>query len=68
MKRSILRPVVLLAGVISIIFGNGLKAQDLQSAIKLMRSENYDKAEEMWKSLIQKNPADSKNYFYLGET
>jgi len=67
MKRSILRPVVLLVGVISILFVNGLKAQDLESAIKLIRSENYDKAEEMLKSLIQKNPSDSKSYFYLGE-
>ena len=67
MKRSILRPALLLAGVFSIVLTGNLQAQDLVSAIKLTRSEQYDKAEAMLKELIQKEPSNSKNYFYLGE-
>ena len=44
-----------------------LKAQDLNSATLLTRSEQYDKAETMFKELIQKEPTNSKNYFFLGE-
>jgi tetratricopeptide (TPR) repeat protein len=45
----------------------GIKSQDLNSAIQLTKSESYDKAEEMYKALIQKEPGNSKNYFYYGE-
>ncbi len=67
MKRSMSRPVVLLAGVFAFFMLNNVKAQDLNTAIQLTRSESYDKAEEMYKALIQKEPGNSKNYFYLGE-
>jgi|GEM_PF-108647 len=67
MKRSMLRPALLLAGVFSIVLTGNLQAQDLVSAIKLTRSEQYDKSEEMLKALIQKEPSNGKNYFYLGE-
>jgi tetratricopeptide (TPR) repeat protein len=66
MKRLILRPAFLLAGVLT-LFAVTIKAQDLNSATLLTRSEQYDKAEAMFKQLIQKEPASSKNYFYLGE-
>jgi predicted Zn-dependent protease len=66
MKRSMLSPVFLLAGVFSVMLVD-IQAQDLNSAIKLTRSEQYDKAEEMLKALIQKEPSNSKNFFYLGE-
>jgi len=62
-----LRPVVLLAGVFVFFMVNNVKAQDLNEAIQLTRSESYDKAETMYKALIQKEPGNSKNYFYLGE-
>jgi tetratricopeptide (TPR) repeat protein len=42
-------------------------SQDIDAAIQLSRSEQYDKAEIALKELIQKEPANSKNYFYLGE-
>jgi tetratricopeptide (TPR) repeat protein len=42
-------------------------AQDLTSAIQLTRSEQYDKAETILKDLINKEPSNSKYYFYLGE-
>jgi thioredoxin-like negative regulator of GroEL len=45
----------------------GVRAQDLKTAIQLTKSESYDKAEEMFNALIQKEPHNSKYYFYLGE-
>lgn len=66
MKRSILTPATMLA-VILIIFSCNLKAQDLNSAILLTRSEQYDNALAMFEELIKKEPANSQNYFYLGE-
>ena len=67
MKRSISIKVAMLTGVFSVCIINGIKSQDLKSAIQLTRSESYDKAEEMYKALIQKEPGNSKNYFYYGE-
>jgi tetratricopeptide (TPR) repeat protein len=66
MKRLFLRPVVLLAGLLTTLVIN-TQAQDLNSAILLTRSEQYDKAEAMFQDLIKKEPANSKNFFYLGE-
>jgi tetratricopeptide (TPR) repeat protein len=66
MKRLILRPAALLA-VILTVFTVGSQAQDLNSATLLTRSEQYDKAEVMLQDLIKKEPANSKNFFYLGE-
>ena len=67
MKRSILSRVYILSGMFSMIMISNIQAQDLNSATQLTRSEQYDKAETMFKELIQKEPANSKNYFYLGE-
>ena len=66
MKRLILRPAILLA-VLLTGFSVNLKAQDLASAILLTKSEQYDKAQAMFTDLIKKEPANSKNYFFLGE-
>ena len=66
MKRLISRPALLLAVLIS-GFSVNIKAQDLTSAVQLTRSEQYDKAQAMLKELIQKEPTNSKNYFFLGE-
>lgn len=65
MKSSIIRPVVtvLIAGFIAV----NLYSQDLNSAIQLTRSEQFDKAGEAFKTLIQKEPNNSKYYFYSGE-
>lgn len=57
----------LLTGVFSVVMALGIQAQDLKSAIQLTKSESYDKAEEMYNALIQKEPGNSKYYFYLGE-
>ncbi len=66
MKRSILKQVVVLTGLFTLIVCS-IRAQDLNNAIQLTRSEQYDKAEAVLQQLIQKEPANSKNYFYLGE-
>jgi len=66
MKRLILRPVLVLAGLMTVITLN-IKAQDLESATLLTRSEQYDKADAMFKQLVQKEPANSKIYFFYGE-
>jgi tetratricopeptide (TPR) repeat protein len=66
MKRLLLSPVVFLAAIVGMV-SNNANAQDLSSAKSLTRSEQYDKAEEMFKQLIQKEPGNSKNYFFYGE-
>jgi tetratricopeptide (TPR) repeat protein len=66
MKRLILRPGLLLASLLT-VFSFSIQAQDLNSATLLTRSEQYDKAGDMFKQLIQKEPSNSKNYFFFGE-
>jgi tetratricopeptide (TPR) repeat protein len=66
MKRLILRPGLLLAGLLT-VFAINIQAQDLNSAITLTRSEQYDKADAMFQQLIKNEPGNSKNYFYYGE-
>jgi tetratricopeptide (TPR) repeat protein len=66
MKRLLLKPAILLAVLlVSPVFK--IHAQDLNSAILLTKSEQYDKADAMLQDLIKKEPANSKNFFYLGE-
>jgi tetratricopeptide (TPR) repeat protein len=67
MKISMLKRAVLLTGIFSVLMIYGIQAQDLNSAILLTKSESYDKAGEIYKALIQKEPGNSKNYFYYGE-
>ncbi|TFG43078.1 MAG: tetratricopeptide repeat protein, partial [Bacteroidia bacterium] len=67
MKSSMFRKVVLLTGLFSFMIVYSVQSQDLISAIQLTKSESYDKAEEIYKALIQKEPGNSKNYFYYGE-
>jgi len=66
MRPFFVRPVLLLTVLFTVLASN-TRSQDLNSAILLIRSEQYDKAEEMLKMLVQKEPTNSKNYFYLGE-
>ena len=66
MKSLISRPVFTLAVLLTVtVFTAG--AQNLNTAIQFTRSEQYDKADELLKQLIQREPTNSKNYFYLGE-
>jgi len=66
MKRLSFCPTFFLAGLLT-IFATRTQAQDLNSATLLTRSEQYDKAAAMFQELIQKEPANSKNYFFYGE-
>ncbi|MCJ7449069.1 MAG: carboxypeptidase-like regulatory domain-containing protein [Bacteroidales bacterium] len=67
MKRSIFNKGFFLALALTGLINNIQAQQDLASAILLTKSEQYDKAEALLQQLIQKEPANSKNYFYLGE-
>ena len=64
-KNSIL--LFLLAGLISILSSSGIYAQDLEIAVKFMKSEQFDKADSVFKQLIQNEPHNSEAYFFNGE-
>lgn len=65
MKRFKFSPALLL--ILLVAYSPNLMAQDLNSAILLTRSEQYDQAAAVLQDLIKKEPANGKNYFYLGE-
>lgn len=75
MKRSVLKLGLVIAGMVSaLILNNGVlraqapaAGQDLKAASLLTRSEAYDKASEVFKQLIQKEPGNSKYYYFYGE-
>jgi tetratricopeptide (TPR) repeat protein len=67
MKRSFSTKGFFLAAAMAGFIANNIQAQDLTTALLLTRSEQYDKAEAMLQQLIQKEPANSKYYFFLGE-
>jgi tetratricopeptide (TPR) repeat protein len=67
MKRLILSPVVLLVAILGTVTSNNISAQDLDAATSLTRSEQYDKSAEMFKQLIQKEPGNSRYFFFYGE-
>jgi tetratricopeptide (TPR) repeat protein len=67
MKRSILNRGLFLTVALVMLFISKNQAQDLNSALLLTKSEQYDNAGEMLQQLIQNEPSNSKNYFYLGE-
>lgn len=68
MKRLSIKQVLFLASLMILFISSNIKAQDLQTAITLTKSEQYDEAEAAFKELIKKEPTVSKNYFYFGET
>jgi tetratricopeptide (TPR) repeat protein len=67
MKRSFFTKSFFLAAALAGFIANNIQAQDLNSALLLTKSEQYDKAEAMLQQLIQKEPSNSKYYFFLGE-
>jgi tetratricopeptide (TPR) repeat protein len=71
MKRSILKPGLVLIAAATILFLNSglMSAQNisLDAARLLTRSEAYDNAAKMFEQLIAKEPGNSKYYFYYGE-
>lgn len=67
MKRSMIKKGLFLGAAIAGLNVTTIQAQDLATALLLTKSEQYDKAGEMLQQLIQKEPSNSKNYFFLGE-
>ncbi len=68
MKRSTLRPIILLSVLFSVLLAGNIKAQnDLQNAINLTKGEQYDRARTILRELIAKEPSNAKYHFYLGE-
>jgi tetratricopeptide (TPR) repeat protein len=67
MKRLIFSPVVFLAAILGIVTTNNSVAQDLNAATLLTRSEQYDKAADMFNQLIQKEPGNARYYFFNAE-
>jgi tetratricopeptide (TPR) repeat protein len=67
MKRSFFLKGFILVAACTTLSVNISQAQDLPAAILLTKSEQYDKAEVMFNQLIQKEPSNSKYYFFLGE-
>lgn len=67
MKSYQLKSIFLLASLFCIFVSNKIYSQDLEAANRLTRSEQYDEAEAAFKQLIQKEPGNSKNYFFYGE-
>ncbi len=67
MKRIFFKKSFVLAAAIAGLISGNAESQDLKSALLLTKSEQYDKAEAMLQQLIQKEPSNSKYFFYLGE-
>lgn len=67
MKRSNFKKGFFLAVAIAGLITNTIFAQDLATARLLTKSEQYDKSEAMLQQLIQNEPTNSKNYFFIGE-
>lgn len=67
MKRSLFKKGLMLTAAAAGLMTNTVFAQDLASALLLTKSEQYDKAGAMLNQLIQKEPSNSKYYFFLGE-
>lgn len=67
MERLNFKRGLFITAVLAGFFTNSVQAQDLASANLLTKSEQYDKAGAMLQQLIQKEPSNSKNYFFLGE-
>ena len=68
MKSSYLKSGLVLGTILAgLLAGGTLQAQDLASAKLLTNGEKYEQAEQALNQLIQKDPSNSKAYFYLGE-
>jgi len=66
MKSSVIL-FLLIPGIVLCNLTKTVSAQDLQTAIKLSRSEQFRKAEQTFKILLKKDPVEANTYFYFGE-
>jgi tetratricopeptide (TPR) repeat protein len=46
---------------------NFLRAQDIEKGIWLIGQKQYESASRLFRSILDKNPADSKAFYYLGK-
>ncbi|HHU34679.1 MAG TPA: tetratricopeptide repeat protein [Bacteroidetes bacterium] len=68
MKSSFLRDGLVIGMILAgTLFSGNVMAQDLKSAKLLTSGEQYEQAAEMFNQLIDQDPSNSKNYFFLGE-
>ena len=52
---------------LSLMFAQAVHAQTLKEAIAMTDNEQYEISGDMFKSLLQKEPANGTNWFYYGE-
>jgi tetratricopeptide (TPR) repeat protein len=65
-KMKIVKKLMLVSAiVISAI--SLVKAQDAIQGIRAIEVEQYENAKKIFQSLIQQNPSEASNYFYLGK-
>lgn len=63
----LIKKVRLVSLIIPVLALNlSINAQDVNSALRLTRSERFGDAEKVYKELIQKNPADGETYYFFG--
>ena len=62
----IFKIVGLMAGFMFVFSFNFLKAQDLQSAIKLYKSEQFAASSSVFKKLMVQSPDNGDIYYYYG--
>ncbi len=54
--------------VISYLGGNPLTAQDLKTAIRVTKGEQFQQATSMFKKLLRENPNDGTVFYYYGDS
>ncbi len=57
--------IILLSCLISL---NAFSQQDLNTALKLANSEQYEEAEKVFQDLLTKDASNGDIYYYFGET
>ncbi len=68
MKSSFLKDGLIIGTILAGMFCSGnVMAQDLNAAKLLTSGEQYEQSAEMLNQLINQDPSNSKNYFFLGE-
>jgi tetratricopeptide (TPR) repeat protein len=61
-----MKPIIIL---LSCLFSlNAFSQQDLNAALKLANSEQYEEAEKVFQDLLTKDPSNGDFYYYFGET
>ena len=66
MKKIDLRICIVLTTMM--LWGCIVNGQDIQSAKSLTRSERFEEAENVYKTVLQKEPSNADAYFYYGQS